>query len=276
MELEFTKMHGLGNDFVVLNGLEQDIELQPDQICLIADRRIGIGCDQVLLIQPSDDPKADIRFRIFNADGGEAEQCGNGARCIANYLQTHGYISGKTVTVETISGNSEIFFDGENRIRVNMGIPRFEPTEIPILAAKRNQHYSIDLSSGTITFMVLSMGNPHAVLVVENVDQAPVETRGSEIQAHELFPESVNVGFMQILDPAHIRLRVYERGAGETLACGSGACAAVVAGFLDNKLAKEVDVGLKGGHLTVSWGGAGEPVWMTGPATMVYEGQISI
>jgi len=276
MELEFTKMHGLGNDFVVLNGLEQDIELQPDQICLIADRHIGVGCDQVLLIQASDDPKADIRFRIFNADGGEAEQCGNGARCIANYLLTHGYISGKTVTVETISGNTEIFFEGGNRIRVNMGIPRFEPTAIPILAVQRNQHYSIGLSSGTITFMALSMGNPHAVLTVENVDQAPVESRGSEIQAHEYFPESVNVGFMQILDPAHMRLRVYERGAGETLACGSGACAAVVAGFLDNKLDKEVDVRLKGGHLTVSWGGEGEPVWMTGPATMVYEGQISI
>jgi len=174
MELEFTKMHGLGNDFVVLNGLERDIELQPDQICLIADRHMGVGCDQILLIQASDDPKADIRYRIFNADGSEAEQCGNGARCIANYLQTHGYASGTSVIVETISGNNEIFFEGENRIRVNMGVPKFEPNEIPILAAQRNQHYSMDLSSGTIAFMALSMGNPHAVLVVEDIDQAPV------------------------------------------------------------------------------------------------------
>lgn len=274
MELEFTKMHGLGNDFVLFNGLEQDIELSPEQIRVIADRHFGIGCDQVLLLQPSQE--ADVRYRIFNADGAEVEQCGNGARCIADFLHKHGYTSGDVITAQTINGNIQIYIDGDDMIRVNMGVPRFQPEDIPLRAEMRRSNYAVELSCGTVSLMALSMGNPHAILVVDNVDEAPVASLGQEIQAHEIFPLGVNVGFMQILDPAHIRLRVYERGAGETLACGSGACAAVVAGHFNNKLETQVDVGLKGGHLNVSWPGEGESVWMTGPATTVYKGQIEL
>lgn len=269
-------MHGLGNDFVIFNGLERAIELVPDQIRAIADRHFGIGCDQVLIIQPSSDPGLDIRYRIFNADGGEVEQCGNGARCVADYLVRRKYVSGKSITAETMNGTITVYIEDEDRFRVNMGIPRFEPADIPMDAGQRRTCYSVDLSCGTTRLLALSMGNPHAVLQVADVMQAPVTTLGPEIQENALFPQGVNVGFMQVLDPAHVRLRVYERGAGETLACGSGACAAVVAGYLDNKLENEVDVGLKGGHLLVRWAGEGEPVWMTGPATTVYEGQISL
>lgn len=274
MELEFTKMHGLGNDFVVFNGLERDIELSPEQVRVIADRHFGIGCDQVLLLQPSQE--ADVRYRIFNADGAEVEQCGNGARCVADFLQKHGYIGGDVITAQTINGHIQIYIDGDDMIRVNMGVPRFQPEDIPLLVESRRSNYAVELSCGTVSLMALSMGNPHAILIVDNVDEAPVVSLGQEIQAHEIFPQSVNVGFMQILDPAHIRLRVYERGAGETLACGSGACAAVVAGHFYNKLETQVDVGLKGGHLNVSWSGEGEPVWMTGPSTTVYKGQIEL
>jgi diaminopimelate epimerase len=276
MDVEFTKMHGLGNDFVVLNALEKPIPLTPEKVRLIADRHYGVGCDQVLLIEPSVTAGMDIRYRIFNADGNEVEQCGNGVRCIGAYLSRRGYASGGVIHAETRNGAAAIYLDGENRIRVNMGVPRFEPGEIPIKAETRRTQYELPLASGRALAMAVSMGNPHAVIVVADADQAPVAALGAEIQGSGMFPQGVNVGFMQILDPARVRLRVYERGVGETLACGTGACAAVVCGRTTGKLANEVDVGLKGGHLTVAWAGEGEPVWMTGPATTVYEGKIKL
>ena len=276
MKLNFTKMHGLGNDFVVLNGLEGGIELSREQLRLLADRHFGVGCDQILLLQPPEDTDAQVRYRIFNADGTEVEQCGNGARCIAAYLSHHGYVKEGRIIVETVKGNIIIYLDGGDRVRVNMGIPRFEPADIPMLVPERSPMYTMELSVGTTSLMTVSMGNPHAVLIVNDVDWTPVSELGTEIQSHRIFPEGVNVGFMQIIDSGHIRLRVYERGVGETLACGTGACAAMVTGCVNNRLANEVDIGLKGGHLTVTWAGEGEPVFMTGPTTMVYEGQIEI
>lgn len=276
MQLKFTKMHGLGNDFIVLNGLEDEIDLTREQLRLLADRRFGIGCDQILLLQPPGEPGAHVRYRIFNADGGEVEQCGNGARCIAAYLSRHGYVQCNEVIAETVKGNITIFLDGNDRIRVNMGVPSFEPGDIPMLAPARCDSYSVDLTGGPVSFMAVSMGNPHAVLIVNDVDRTPVAALGIEIQSLDMFPQGVNVGFMQIVDENHFRLRVFERGVGETLACGTGACAAMVTGCVNNRLANEVDIGLKGGHLIVAWAGEGEPVYMTGPATTVYEGRIDI
>ena len=276
MKLKFTKMHGLGNDFIVLNGLEQVIDLTREQLRLLSDRRFGIGCDQVLLLQPPNDPAAQVRYRIFNAGGGEVEQCGNGARCIAAYLSRNGYVHGNELIAETVTGNLIIHLESEDRITVNMGIPSFEPLDIPLLVPARSNSYSVDLTGGPVSFMAVSMGNPHAVLIVNDVDWTPVAALGTEIQSLKIFPQGVNVGFMQIVDTGHIRLRVFERGVGETLACGSGACAAMVSGCLNNRLANAVDIGLKGGHLIVSWAGEGAPVYMTGPATTVYEGQIEL
>ena len=276
MQMKFTKMHGLGNDFIVLNGLEQVIDLTREQLRLLADRRFGIGCDQILLLQPPGNPEAQVRYRIFNADGEEVEQCGNGARCIAAYLLRHGYVRDHRVVAETVKGNIIINLDGEDRIKVNMGIPSFDPPDIPLLVPARSDSYSVDLTGGPVAFTAVSMGNPHAVLIVNDVDQTPVAALGTEIQSLGMFPEGVNVGFMQIIDAGHARLRVFERGVGETLACGTGACAAMVSGFVNNRLANDVDIGLKGGHLSVSWAGEGAPVYMTGPATMVYEGQIEL
>ena len=276
MEIKFTKMHGLGNDFVVIDGIVQDIELKPDQIRLIADRHFGIGCDQVLLVGTSDNPEMDVRYRIFNASGEEVEQCGNGVRCIADYLFRRGVASTDVLTVDTINGVIKVYKDANDSIRVNMGVPQFEPSKVPLRADTRKIHYSMDLPGQTIELMALSMGNPHAVFVVDDIEKAPVHSLSQAVQAHEMFPKGVNVGFMQVLDREHIRIRVYERGVGETLACGSGACAAVVAGCMDNRLANEVDVGLNGGHLTIAWEGEGNPVWMTGPATTVYEGKIEL
>ncbi|MGH8248200.1 MAG: diaminopimelate epimerase [Gammaproteobacteria bacterium] len=274
MELAFTKMHGLGNDFIVLDGLANPLKLDRDRIQALADRRTGIGCDQVLLLEPCSEPDAHARLRIYNSDGGEAEQCGNGVRCVADYLHSKGYVNGDEVKLQSKSGLVRVFSAGKHRYRVDMGEPRFEPDAIPMRADKRRDRYVLKLASGETELSVLSMGNPHAVLKVDDIRKAEVERVGIEIQGQNVFPESINVGFVQILDPGHILLRVYERGAGETLACGSGACAAVVAGRLNYGLDEDVDVGLKGGHLSVAWGGKGEPVWMTGPAATVYEGRI--
>lgn len=276
MDLAFTKMHGLGNDFVVLDGLENPVKLKRDRIQAIADRRTGIGCDQVLLLEPSSVPGAQARLRIFNADGGEAEQCGNGVRCVAEYLRCRGYVNGDEVKLQSKGGLIRVISAGDHRYRVDMGEPRFEPGDIPMRTDRRRDRYVLRLAAGEAEVSVLSMGNPHAVLKVGDIWKAEVDRVGMEIQAQELFPESINVGFMQILDPGHILLRVYERGVGETPACGSGACAAVVAGRLNYGLDEDVDVGLKGGHLRVAWDGQGQPVWMTGPAATVYEGRISV
>lgn len=280
MEIQFTKMHGLGNDFVVIDSFAQEIQLSAEQVRLIADRHFGIGCDQLLLLAPSDKEGIDVRYSIYNADGGEVSQCGNGARCAAAYLRENGLIDGlvdgKAITAETNEGIISMTMEEDDLVRVNMGIPKLAVADIPITSQEDADQYQLVLSGTEITFSVVSMGNPHAVIVVDDVSSAPVLTMGPEVQQQTFFPEGVNVGFMQIIDSGHIKLRVYERGAGETLACGSGACAAVVAGCINSSLNQEVDVELPGGHLLISWAGQGEPVWMTGPATFVYRGQISL
>jgi diaminopimelate epimerase len=280
MEIQFTKMHGLGNDFVVIDSFVHEIQLSAEQVRLIADRHFGIGCDQLLLLAPSDKEGVDLRYLIYNADGGEVSQCGNGARCAAAYLRENGLIDGlvdgKAITAETREGNITMHLEEDGLVRVNMGIPKLAATEIPLDTQEEADQYQLELSDTEITFSAISMGNPHAVIVVDDVASAPVLTMGPELQQQTFFPEGVNVGFMQIIDGGHIKLRVYERGAGETLACGSGACAAVVAGCINSSLNQEVDVALPGGHLLISWAGSGEPVWMTGPATFVYRGQISL
>jgi diaminopimelate epimerase len=276
MELKFTKMHGLGNDFVVIDSFAQEIQLTTEQIRFIADRHFGIGCDQLLLLAPSDKKGVDVRYIIYNSDGGEVTQCGNGARCAAAYLREHGLVNGDEITAETRDSIINMTLQEGDQVRVNMGIPKLAPADIPIESQDYAVQYRLSLSETEISFSAVSMGNPHAVIVVDNVTTAPVLTMGPEIQKQTFFPEGVNVGFMQIIDSSHIKLRVFERGAGETLACGSGACAAVVAGCNNSSLNQEIDVELPGGHLMVSWEGEGEPVWMTGPATFVYGGQISL
>jgi diaminopimelate epimerase len=277
MELAFAKMHGLGNDFVVLDGMRQPIRLDAEQVRRLADRRLGIGCDQVLLLEPGADDTVDARFRIFNADGGEVEQCGNGARCAADFLRRRGYSSGGTVVLEAAGAPLRVHVDGADSYRVDMGVPRFEPEQIPMNAAERRDDYELELAGGElIRVSALSLGNPHAVLRVNDVARAAVAEIGRRVQESGVFPRGVNVGFMQILDPGHIRLRVFERGAGETLACGSGACAAVVAGRLHDSLDADVAVDLPGGRLGIAWAGPDQPVWMTGPAATAFEGRIRL
>jgi diaminopimelate epimerase len=276
MELQFTKMHGLGNDFVVIDSFAQEIQLTTEQIRFIADRHFGIGCDQLLLLAPSDKEGVDVRYIIYNSDGGEVTQCGNGARCVAAYLRQHDLVNGDEITAETRDSIINMTLQEGDQVRVNMGIPKLAPADIPIESQDYAVQYRLSLSETEISFSAVSMGNPHAVIVVDNVRSAPVLTMGPEVQAQTFFPQGVNVGFMQIIDSGHIKLRVYERGAGETLACGSGACAAVVAGCNNSSLNQEIDVELPGGHLPASWEGEGEPGWMTGPATFVYGGQISL
>jgi diaminopimelate epimerase len=276
MNLDFTKMHGLGNDFVVINGIDRHVDLTPDQIRTMADRHTGIGFDQLLLLQPSVDPAADVRYRIFNADGNEVEQCGNGARCIGQYLHENAIVNSEVIAAETVKGIIRIYMDKPDTVRVNMGVPRFEPADIPLKLTGRQPAYHLQADAVATNFYALSMGNPHAVILVDDVATAEVEKWGKLFQQHEMFPQSVNVGFLQVLDRNNVLLRVYERGAGETLACGTGACAAVVAGIMANKLDNEVTVGLNRGKLSINWDGEGSGVWMSGPATTVYEGQITL
>lgn len=268
-------MHGLGNDFIVLDGTNQKVELNRQQIRKLADRHFGIGFDQLLLIEKAEGA-ADFRYRIFNADGGEVEQCGNGARCFVRYVHDHGLTHKNEIRIETLSGVISPKLETNGNITVNMGKPIFEPQAIPFIAEKREPTYSLEVQDRLITISVLSMGNPHAVLVVQDVDTAPVETKGALIETHSCFPKKVNVGFMQIVDRNHIKLRVFERGAGETLACGTGACAAVVAGINLGLLDRQVVVSTRGGELTIRWPGDDEPVWMTGPAETVFEGEINL
>lgn len=276
MYLNFTKMHGLGNDFVVIDNLDGAVALSRDQICYIADRHTGVGFDQLLVLDRSDEPDADIRYRIYNADGSQAGQCGNGARCIGMYLYENGIVNKREMTARTGTDLIKIVIDDDGAVRVNMGMPRFEPDSIPITAEARQDSYQLMLDCGAVSFHALSMGNPHAVVLVEDSKHTPVEQYGSQIQSSPFFPDSVNVGFMQILDRKHIRLRVYERGVGETLACGTGACAAAVAGIANHHLDHEVIVGLQRGNLIIDWQGEGSEVWMTGPATTVFQGQIRL
>ena len=274
MQLKFTKMHGLGNDFVVIDAISQIVDLTPEQFQFIADRRFGIGCDQILLVEHARLPDADFRYRIFNADGGEVEQCGNGARCFVRFVHEKGLTHKSEIRVETASGIIVPHLEENGEVTVNMGVPRFEPAEIPFLAQKRALTYALDLEGKQVEVSVLSMGNPHAVQLVEDVDSAPVAVEGPQIERHPRFPARVNAGFMQVLDRGHARLRVYERGAGETLACGTGACAAAVAGITRGLLDGNVRVSTHGGELTIRWEGEGRPVWMTGPAVTVFEGEI--
>ncbi len=273
-KLAFTKMHGLGNDFVVLNGISQVLDLTPEQVRGIADRRFGIGCDQVLIVEASTEPEVDFRYRIYNADGAEVQQCGNGARCFARYVRDEGLVSKDIITVRTQGGLITLRLLADGDVLVNMGAVCLNPSAVPFIAPEQSIVYSLDVAGRRVDVTVLSLGNPHAVQVVEDVERASVLTEGPLIERHERFPEGVNAGFMQIVDRRTIRLRVYERGAGETLACGTGACAAVAAGRLRHLLDDTVDVYLRGGRLTVSWDGRG-PIWMQGPAARVYDGSVS-
>ncbi|MDH3526196.1 MAG: diaminopimelate epimerase [Gammaproteobacteria bacterium] len=276
MQLEFSKMHGLGNDFVVIDAINQVVALSPEQVCLLADRRYGIGCDQLLLVEASTTQGTDFRYRIFNADGGEVGQCGNGARCFMRFMHDQGLTDKRELTVETASGRLQLVLEDDGQVTVNMGEPRLLPAEIPFDAPAYAQSYTLAFDGEEIEIAAVSMGNPHAVTLVVDIDTAPVERLGPLIERHPRFPERVNAGFMQISDFEHIRLRVYERGVGETRACGSGACAAVVAGRLWDQLAARVNVALRGGNLVVSWAGKGYPVYMTGPATQVFTGRIEL
>jgi diaminopimelate epimerase len=276
MRVSFTKMHGAGNDFVVFDGVRQRITLTPEKIRRLADRRYGIGCDQVLIVERPATAGADFRYRIFNADGGEVEQCGNGARCFGRFVRDQGLTDKDEMAVETLGGLIRPRLEPDGEVSVDMGVPRFEPREVPFEAPARALLYDLDVDGQTVPVSVLSMGNPHAVQTVPDVDLAPVSTQGPKIERHPRFPKRVNAGYMQIVDRRHIRLRVYERGAGETLACGSGACAAVVAGRQRGLLDDTVKVTLPGGTLTVSWPGEGRSVVLTGPAVTVYQGTIDL
>ena len=276
MKLEFTKMHGLGNDFVVIDGINQDVDLTPDRVRFVANRRLGVGCDQVLLVEPSPVADADFRYRIFNADGNEVEQCGNGARCFARFVRDRGLTDKTEIPVLTGGGRIVLKVQPDGQVTVDMGPPRLNPADIPFEAEAASTAYLLDVDGETVEIGAVSMGNPHAVLRVDNVQTAPVARLGPAIEAHTRFPNRVNVGFMQVVDPNHINLRVYERGAGETLACGTGACAAVVAGRIQGLLDEVVAVDLPGGRLMVSWTGDDAPVLMTGPAERVFEGTIDL
>lgn len=276
MKLRFSKMHGAGNDFVVFDAMNQAIELSTDQVRFIADRHFGVGCDQLLLVEHATRPDADFRYRIFNADGGEVEQCGNGARCFMRFVHDKKLSVESEIRVETACGIIRPRLEADGRVSVNMGQPEFDPVKIPFVASEQALTYKIMLEDQTVEMSVLSMGNPHAVQYVDNVDTAPVTTQGARIESHPSFPNKVNAGFAQIVDRQTIRLRVFERGAGETLACGTGACAAVVAGIRRDLLDETVQVTTRGGELTIHWAGVGTPVWMTGPAENVFEGEIEL
>jgi len=276
MKIEFTKMHGLGNDFVIINGLHKPITMTAEQIRVLADRYTGIGFDQLVILQPATRSDADIMYRVFNADGGEGGQSGNGARCVARYLREKSILTSTEISAQTIKGLVHFYFEKDDTVRVNMGAPGFEPIDIPLVSPQRQSVYPVVLADRTIEVHALSMGNPHAVIMVQDIVTADVEKIGKQLQQHPMFPQSVNVGFLQVVDRSHVLLRVYERGAGETLACGTGSCAAVVAGIKDKKLDNAVTVGLARGSLVIKWEGEGSDVWMTGPATTVFEGQITL
>jgi diaminopimelate epimerase len=272
--LKFTKMQGLGNDFVVLDGIGQRVALSPAQLRLLADRRYGVGCDQVLLVEKATGD-ADFRYRIFNADGGEVEQCGNGARCFVIFVRDQGLTTKRELRVETAGGLIMPRLEADGQVTVDMGVPRFAPEDVPFLGGSGGVDDALDVDGTPVRISVLSMGNPHAVQVVADVQAAPVTTQGPRIEHHPRFPQRVNAGYMQVVDRATIRLRAWERGVGETLACGTGACAAVVAGVRLGLVDSPVRVQVRGGQLTIGWAGESWPVRMTGPATTVFEGEWS-
>lgn len=276
MKLRFTKMHGQGNDFVMLNAVAAPVSLSAAQIRHIADRHVGIGCDQLLIVEKPTRADTDFRYRIFNADGGEVEQCGNGARCFAQFVRDEGLTNKTEIRVETLSGVIVPRLGEHGMVTVNMGAPRFSPVDIPFVADGEAIEYILDIGVARCTVSALSMGNPHVVQVVDDVNTAPVLEFGHLIENHVRFPKRVNVGFMQILSREHIALRVWERGAGETLACGTGACAAVVTGIRWGLLDHTVRVDARGGELTVTWQGNSEPVWMSGATQTVFKGEMHL
>jgi len=277
MKLKFSKMHGLGNDFVVIDGMRQYVAFTPEQIRVLGDRHMGIGFDQMLLVEPTQVPGADFRYRIFNADGSEVEQCGNGARCFVRFVHDQGLTEKPAIVVETKRGIIHPRLEANGLVTVDMGQPHFLPDDIPFVSDTDSPEQALVLRDGTsLTIGAVSMGNPHAVTVVEDTEAAPVAVQGPQIENHERFPQRVNAGFMQVLDRHNIRLRVFERGAGETLACGTGACAAVVSGIRRGLLDSPVRVQTRGGDLNIAWAGVDKPVIMTGPAVTVFTGEIDL
>jgi diaminopimelate epimerase len=284
MLLRFTKMHGAGNDFVVLDGTREPVQLTPAQVRRLSDRRFGVGADQILVVERSNTPGVDFRYRIYNASGGEVEHCGNGARCFVRYVHDHGLTGKTTVTVETVNNRLELRLLADGRVTVDMNRPQFEHAALPFDASGLQPRrlgsfelWPLALADGAaVEVAVLSMGNPHAVMRVDDADSAPVGLIGPQVEQHPRFARHVNAGFLQVLDRAHVRLRVHERGAGETLACGTGACAAVVAGIRLGWLEPAVEVETRGGALRIEWNGGDAPVLMTGPAETVFEGEITL
>jgi diaminopimelate epimerase len=287
MKLKFTKMHGAGNDFIVVDAVNQQVDLSPQQWARLADRRFGIGADQILIVQKSDTDGCDFRYRIYNSDGGEVEQCGNGARAFVKFVTDKGLSDKRALRVQTMSGVIAPRLEADGSITVDMGAPRLAPAAVPFdadglagVAQGDDTLWPLSIAqpggSQTLLFSVVSMGNPHAVQVVDDVDQAPVEQSGPLIEHHRRFPQRVNAGFMQVVDRGHIRLRVFERGAGETLACGTGSCAAVVAGIRRGLLDSPVRVSARGGELSIAWAGGDAPVYLTGPAVTVFEGEVTV
>jgi diaminopimelate epimerase len=276
MRLKFTKMEGAGNDFIVVDATREPLRLEPEQIRRLADRHFGVGFDQLLVIERPRSNGTDFYYRIFNSDGGEVSQCGNGARCFVRYVHDKGLTSKRAIRVETASGVVEPRLETDGRVTVDMGVPQFEPARIPFLAPARALVYRIEVDGREIEIAAVSMGNPHAVQIVTDVEAAPVLTEGPKIEHHPRFPQRVNAGYMQILGPRRIKLRVWERGAGETLACGTGACAAAATGIARGMLQSPVQVQARGGNLEIAWAGEGNPVFMTGPAQPVFEGEVEI
>ncbi|WMY95168.1 MAG: diaminopimelate epimerase [Arsenophonus sp.] len=274
--MQFSKMHSLGNDFMVVDGVTQNVFFSSELICHLSDRHKGIGFDQLLLVEAPYDPNLDFHYRIFNADGREVFQCGNGARCFAHFVRLKKLIYKRKIKVSTKSGKITLCILKNQDVCVKMGIPQFEPDKVPFKAFKVKKKYKIKIKKKRILCGVVSIGNPHCVLQVENIDNTEVLSMGGILEKHELFPERANIGFMQIIDDKNIRLRVYERGVGETKACGSGACAAVAIGIQQGLLQKNVTVDLPGGILKVFWNGLGHPLFMIGPATHVYDGIINL
>lgn len=274
--MQFSKMHGLGNDFVVVDGVTQNVFFTPETIRRLANRHCGIGFDQLLIVEAPYDPELDFHYRIFNADGSEVSQCGNGARCFARFVTLKGLTNKNDIAVSTQKGNMVLTVKDDNQIRVNMGEPIWEPAKIPFTANKFEKNYILRTDIQTVLCGAVSMGNPHCVVQVDDIQTANVEQLGSLLENHERFPERVNAGFMQIINKEHIKLRVYERGAGETQACGSGACAAVAVGIMQGLLNNNVQVDLPGGSLMIEWNGVGHPLYMTGEATHIYDGFITL
>lgn len=274
--MQFSKMHGLGNDFVVVDAVTQNVYFPEEVIKKLADRHRGIGFDQMLIVEPPYDPELDFHYRIFNADGSEVAQCGNGARCFARFVTLKGLTDKKDIAVSTSNGKMILTVQDDGMIRVNMGEPVWEPAKIPFIANKFEKNYILRTDIQTVLCGAVSMGNPHCTLVVDDVETANVAELGPLLENHDRFPERVNVGFMQVINPNHIKLRVYERGAGETQACGSGACAAAAIGIMQGLLENKVQVDLPGGSLWIEWQGEGHPLYMTGDATHIYDGVIKL